>query len=90
MFRQVFGWAILTTFKPLFSGRPLPCAQYLKSPPTLVRVVPIYSSQLLRVEPSERMTLEDAARHPWLRDAVAEASSAKASGGAKAASSNSG
>eukprot|EP00903_Cladosiphon_okamuranus_P015401 g14225.t1 len=48
-----------------------------------------FVSRLLRVEPSERMTLEEAARHPWLRDAVAEASSAKTSGGAKATTASS-
>ena len=50
----------------------------------------LFSLQLLRVEPAERMTLDEAVRHPWLRDAVAEASSAKPSGSAKAASSASG
>lgn len=34
--------------------------------------LPISCPQLLRVEPSERMTLEDAAMHPWLQQASEE------------------
>lgn len=43
--------------------------------------------KLLRVEPSERMTLVEAMEHPWLKEAVAEVSSStkSAGGGAKSA-----